>query len=435
MEETIMEVLKRSLKKSNEYWERATKVIMDGTQLYSKGPKINVQGVSPIYLQRGKGCHVWDVDGTEYIDYGMAVGTLILGYNYSAINTAIKKQLNQGTNFSLVHPKEVELAELLSKYIPCAEKMRFEKTGSSATTAAIRLARAYTGREKVIKGEYHGWHDWCIANSKHNLGIPKILQEYVFTGKYNDLESYKILFEQHGDDIAAVITELIEFEEPKDNFISNLKVLAHKYGALIIFDEIVTGFRFALGGGQEYFNVVPDIATFGKAMSNGMPISAVAGKAEVFDKVHDHVFISTTFGGECLSLAAAIATITELHDKKVPAYLWKIGKKLKNNFNTRISEHELQDYIQCVGLPPRLNLSFKASNAITAIELKSLGMQEMVKRGILFTWTIFTSYSLHDTDIEKTMEAFDDSLKVCKRAIVDNDAKKYLEGKPIVPIL
>jgi len=430
-----MKVLKRSLKRSNEYYARATKVIMDGTQLYSKGTKINVQGVSPIYLQRGKGCHVWDVDGTEYIDYGMAVGTLILGYGYPAVNNAIKKQLDEGTNFSLVHPKEVELAELLVEHIPCAEMMRFEKTGSSATTAAIRLARAYTGREKVIRGEYHGWHDWCLANSTHNLGIPKVLQDYVFTGKYNDLESYKMLFEQHGESIAAVITEVIEFEEPKDNFLPKLKELAHKYGALIIFDEVVTGFRFSLGGAQEYFNIVPDLATFGKGMSNGMPISAVTGRAEIFDKVHEHIFISTTFGGECLSLAAAIANVTELHEKKVPDYLWDIGKKLKNDFNKLINEHELQEYIQCIGLPPRLNLSYKASDKITAIELKSLGMQEMVKRGILFTWTIFTSFSLHDKDIEKTMEAFDDSLKVCKQAIQDNDVKKYLEGKPIVPIL
>lgn len=430
-----MKVLERSLEKSNHYWERANKVIMDGTQLYSKSPKINVKGVSPIYLQRGDGCYVWDVDGTKYLDYGMGVGSLILGYNYPVINAAISKQLKEGTNFSLVHPKEVELAELLSTVIPCAEKMRFEKTGSSATTAAIRLARAYTGREKVIRGEYHGWHDWCLANTKHNGGIPKILQNYVFTGIYNDLESYKRIFEENNDQIAAVIVEAIELEEPKDNFLAKLKDLAHANGSLFIFDEIVTGFRFSMGGAQQYFNVIPDLATFGKGMSNGMPISTVVGKAEIFDKVHKNVFISTTFGGECLSLAAAIANINELQEKHVPDYLWKIGKTLKDDFSRLIREHGLSEYIQCVGLPPRLNLSFKPSGKISAVEFKSLMMQEMVKRGILFTWTIFTSYSLQSKDITKTMDAFADSLQVCKKAVEENDVKKYLEGEPIVPIL
>jgi glutamate-1-semialdehyde 2,1-aminomutase len=430
-----MKVLKRSLEMSNHYWDRANKVIMDGTQLYSKGPKINVKGVSPIYLQRGDGCYVWDVDGTKYLDYGMGVGTLILGYNNPVVNAAITKQLKEGTNFSLVHPKEVELAELLSTIIPCAEKMRFEKTGSSATTAAIRIARAYTGREKVIRGEYHGWHDWCLANTKHNGGIPKILQKYVSTGVYNDLDSYKRIFEENKDDIAAVIVEAIELEEPRNNFLQKLKDLAHANGSLFIFDEIVTGFRFSLGGAQQYFGVTPDMATFGKGMSNGMPISAVVGRAEIFDKVHKNVFISTTFGGECLSLAAAIANINELREKHVSDYLWKIGKTLKDEFDRLIKEHGLSAFIQCVGLPPRLNLSFKPSRDISDIELKSLMMQEMVKRGILFTWTIFTSYSLQSKDIKMTMEAFDDALQICKKAVEENNVKKYLEGEPIVPIL
>jgi glutamate-1-semialdehyde 2,1-aminomutase len=430
-----MKVLKRSLEMSNHYWDRANKVIMDGTQLYSKGPKINVKGVSPIYLQRGDGCYVWDVDGTKYLDYGMGVGTLILGYNNPVVNAAITKQLKEGTNFSLVHPKEVELAELLSTIIPCAEKMRFEKTGSSATTAAIRIARAYTGREKVIRGEYHGWHDWCLANTKHNGGIPKILQKYVSTGVYNDLDSYKRIFEENKDDIAAVIVEAIELEEPRNNFLQKLKDLAHANGSLFIFDEIVTGFRFSLGGAQQYFGVTPDMATFGKGMSNGMPISAVVGRAEIFDKVHKNVFISTTFGGECLSLAAAIANINELREKHVSDYLWKIGKTLKDEFDRLIKEHGLSAFIQCVGLPPRLNLSFKPSGDISDIELKSLMMQEMVKRGILFTWTIFTSYSLQSKDIKMTMEAFDDALQICKKAVEENNVKKYLEGEPIVPIL
>lgn len=430
-----MKILKRSLEQSNKWWERAIRVIMDGTQLYSKGPKINVKGVSPIYLKSGKGCHVWDVDETEYIDYGMAVGSMILGYNYPVVNNAIKKQLEDGTNFSLVHPLEVELAELLEKTIPSAEKMRFLNTGSEATTAAVRIARGYTGREKIIRSYYHGWHDWCVANTEYNLGIPKVLQDYVFYPKYNDLDGYKRIFEKHGDDISAVIMEPIEFEKPKNGFLQKVKDLAHDNGSLFIFDEISTGFRFSLGGAQEYFNVIPDLSALGKAIANGMPVSAIVGRAEIFDKVHEKIFISSTFGGACLSLAAAIANINEIHDKKVVDYLWKVGKKLKEGFNEITEEFELDNIIKCVGMPPRLNLSFTKTGNITEIELKSLVMQEMVKRGILFTWTIFTSFSHTDKDIETTLEAYVDAMEVCKKAVKEDNAMKYLEGEPVVPIL
>lgn len=427
--------MKRSLDESNRWWEKTNRVIMDGTQLYSKGPKINVKGVSPIYLKRGKGCHVWDVDGNEYIDYGMAVGSMILGYCYPIVNEVIKKQLEDGTNFSLVHPLEVELANLLVEIIPSAEKMRFLNTGSEATTAAVRIARAYTNREKIIRSYYHGWHYWSIANTEYNAGIPKVLKDYIFYPKYNDIDGYKHIFEEHGDNIAAVIMEPIEFEEPENNFLQKVKDLAHSHGSLFIFDEVSTGFRFSLGGAQEYFSVIPDLSAFGKAIANGMPISAVVGKAEIFDKVQAKIFISSTFGGACLELAAAIANIREIRDKNVVDYLWKVGKKLKDGFNKITKEYDLDHVIKCIGLPPRLNLSFKDVGDISYIELKSLVMQEMVKRGILFTWTIFTSFSHSDEDIEKTLEAYVDAMRVCRKAISENSAKKYLEGEPVVPIL
>lgn len=430
-----MEILKRNLEQSNRLWEQAIKVIMDGTQLYSKGPKINVKGVSPIYLKRGKGSHVWDVDGSEYIDYGMAVGSMLLGYCYPAIDDAINKQLKDGTNFSLVHPLEVELANLLVDIIPSAEKMRFLNTGSEATTAAVRIARAYTGREEIVRSYYHGWHDWCVANTDYNAGIPKSLREIVYYPEFNDVAGYKNIFEEHGEDIAAVIMEPIEFTKPNDNFLSKVKDLAHKHGSLLIFDEVSTGFRFDLGGAQKYFNITPDMSTFGKAIANGMPISAVVGRGEIFDNVQDNIFISSTFGGATLGFAAAIANINEIQENNVVKYIWKIGDKLKTVFNEIIGENELTDIMKCIGLPPRLNLSFKPVNKISDVELKSLVMQEMVKRGVLFTWTIFTSFSHSDEDFDITIEAFSDTINVCKKALNDNNISKYLEGEPVVPIL
>ncbi|GAJ08292.1 unnamed protein product, partial [marine sediment metagenome] len=205
-----MNTKSRDLSQSSAYWNRATKVIMDGTQLYSKGPMIGVKGVAPTYLRRGQGGHVWDVDGNEYIDYTSGVGSVILGYGYPEVKEAISRQLEDGTNLGLIHPLEVETAELLCESIPCAEMVRFLKTGGGATAAAIRLARAYTGRDLIIKGEYHGWHDWAMAAAKRNAGIPKELRETVFYAEYNNLDRYKELFHQYEGQIAAVITEPVE---------------------------------------------------------------------------------------------------------------------------------------------------------------------------------------------------------------------------------
>ena len=276
------------------------------------------------------------------------------------MNEAIREQLDGGTIFSATHPIEIEVAEMIVDTIPCAEKLRFLKTGSSATTAAVRIARAYTDREIIIKGGYHGWHDWCIANTKRNAGIPKTLSATVFEARYNNIESYEELFEKYPKKIAAVILEPVEFEEPKDNFLKKLKKLTNDNEALLIFDEIVSGFRTALGGAQDYYKVTPDMATFGKSIANGMPLSVVTGKAEIFDKVSDKIFISSTFGGEVLSLAAAKATMIELKEKPVIKSIWSIGDEIKKETNKikiqLSSSHYLfkkqqeEEYLLVVGL-------------------------------------------------------------------------------------
>ncbi len=428
-----MRTVRRSLTKSDEYWTRARGLIPAGTQCLSKGPTQFVDGVAPKYLKRGKGCHVWDVDGNEYIDWGMGLRTVILGYGYAAVNEAITRQLEDGTNFTLMHPLEVEVAELLKKLIPCAEAVRYSKSGSDVTTAAVRGARAYTGRDKVSICGYHGWHDWYVVTTERNKGVPKILKQLSFVFQYNNVESLKQLFDTYHDEIAAVIMEPVGVTPPTTGFLSDVRKVTHDNGAVLIFDEIITGFRFALGGAQEYFKVTPDLATFGKAMSNGMPISALVGKEEIMSVFND-TFWSSTFGGECLSLAAAMATINELKKKKVIDFIWAQGTKLQDGYNKLANEHKLEKYTQCVGYPPSSLIKFSGRAPGESLLMKSLVQQELLNRGILWAAYHAISYAHNDKEINTTLEAFDDALSILGKAINKGDITKSLEGKPVKPV-
>lgn len=421
-----MKALKKKFTKSFEYWKRAEKLIPAGTQTLSKGPDQFVKGAYPIYLARGKGSHVWDVDGNEYIDYPLALGPVILGYSYPCVNQAIIKQLKDGITFSLMHPLEVELSELLTEIIPCAEMIRFGKNGADATSAAVRVARAYTGREKIAHCGYHGWQDWYIATTSRNKGVLSIWKNYIHSFGYNKIETLKSVFEKNKGEIAAVILEPVGVEEPRDRFLEKVKKLAHENGALLIFDEIVTGFRLALGGAQEYFGVAPDLACLGKAMANGMPLSAVVGRKDVM-KLFNEVFFSITFGGETLSLAAALATIKEIEEKNVIEHIWRQGRKLKDGYNKLAKEIGVNT--ECVGLPPHTIFKFRDSKGKESLEIKSLFLQETVKRGILFSGTQNISYSHSDEDIEKTLVACGESLRLLKKAVDKNKIKELLDGE------
>ena len=428
------EVLKRSLKKSNDYWERALNNILSGTQLYSKGPETHVKGVSPIYLEKGKNAHVWDVDGNEYIDYDMGLGPVLLGYCYDEVDKAVIEQLKYGMGFSLVSPKEVEYAELLTKYIPSAGKVRFLKTGSSATEAAVRIARAFTGRKHIIRGEYHGWHEWTTAaENVRQGGILSELKNYVHKFQYNDFDALEKLFEQYKGQIAAVITEPEVFEGPKNNFLQKVLEICNNNGALLVFDEVVTGFRFSIGGAQEYFGVTPHLSTFGKAMANGMPLSAVVGKKEIMDEVDSKVFISTTFGGETLSLAAGIAVVNEIINKDVIERIWSTGRKIKNETNKMAESLGLD--IKLEGYEPRLIFKYKDYNGKEDWKLNTLFMQECVKRGVLLGWCVVPCYTHTQKDIDFTLNVFEDAMKVYKKALNSGSFDSYLEGEPLKIVL
>ena len=268
--------MKRKFTKSQQLFKKAKGVIPLAAQTFSKSYLQYIKGQAPLFAARAKGCRIWDVDGNQYTDFINALLPVVLGYQYRVVDEVIKKQLGKGIIFSLSSPLEYELAQLLIKYIPCAEMVRFGKNGSDVTTGAIRLARAITGREHVVICGYHGWHDWCIGTTARKLGVPKSTQKLSHTFKYNDLNSLEKILKKHK--VAAVIMEPMNYVEPEKNFLQKVKNLTHKYGALLVFDEIITGFRYSLGGAQKLFGVTPDLATFGKSMANGMPISALVGK-------------------------------------------------------------------------------------------------------------------------------------------------------------
>jgi len=418
-----------SIKKSDKLYQKALNLIPSVTQTLAKGPQQNVKGIAPKYLIKGKGSHVWDVDGNEYLDYNMAIGPLSLGYAYNKVDQAIRKQLKDGITFSLMHPLEVEVAEILNKIIPNAESVRYSKTGSDVTSAAVRVARAFTKREKILCCGYHGWHDWYISVTDRNSGIPKAVQDLTFTFNYNDIQS---VIDSIDDDTAAVILEPFVFEAPKDNFLQKLRDVCTKNGTLLIFDEMWTGFRIALGGAQEFFKVKADLVTFSKAVANGMPIAILAGRKDVMSVLEKDVFFYTTFGGEALSLAAAKATIKELKNKKVPAYLAKQGRKLKNGYN-QIAESLDMPYTKCIGYECRSLVTFDSS-AGNPLEMKSLVQQELIKRGILWGGFHNMSFSHSNTDIEYTLIAYKEVLPILKKAVDEKDIRKYLKGEPVEPV-
>ena len=287
-------------------------------------------------MDHANGSHFWDVDGNEYIDFVNGLACVTLGYCDPDVDVAVQNQMKSGVTFSLPHKLEMEVAELLVEMIPCAEKVRFAKNGTDATSGAIRVARAYTGRDRVAVCGYHGWQDWYIGSTTRDLGVPKAVKQLTHVFVYNDIDSLNRLLEEHHGEFAAVILEPMNVAYPQDGFLEKVRAVTQQHGALLIFDETITGFRYAKGGAQQEFGVTPDLATFGKGMANGYPLSALVGKAEYMDVV-EKIFFSGTFGGETLSLAAAKAVLTKLRQEPVIATLKAQGQKIIDSVNRIIS--------------------------------------------------------------------------------------------------
>jgi len=414
-----------NISESDKLYQRALKVQKPVTQTLAKGPGQFTNGVAPKYLVKGKGSHVWDVDGNEYIDFNAAIGPLSLGYAYPAVDNAIKAQLEDGISFSLMHPLEVELSELIQQVIPNAEAVKIAKTGADVCSAAIRVARAFTGRDKVFCCGYHGWHDWYIGITSRNAGVPEAIQDMTYTFEYNDIDAIRAALDET---VAALILEPFIFHEPAPGFLQRLAQVCKENGTLLIFDEMWTGFRIAIGGAQEYFNVKPDLAVYSKACANGMPIALLTGRADVMELFNSDVFSYTTFGGEALSLAACIATINELIDKIVPQYLAEKGALLKDGYNRLAIEFGMDKYTNCIGFNCRTMVTF-TPEAGNGLEVKTLMQQEMIKRGILWAGFHNMCYSHTDEDINYTLSAYRDIMPIMKEAIESGDVRSYLKGE------
>ncbi|MBU1131470.1 aminotransferase class III-fold pyridoxal phosphate-dependent enzyme [Patescibacteria group bacterium] len=422
--------MKEKFKKSNQLFKKVSEMIPLASQTFSKSYLQYIKGQAPLFITHGQGSKVWDVDGNQYIDFINGLLSVILGYQYQAVDLAIKKQLKKGINFSLPSPLEYELARLLIKLIPCAEMVRFGKNGSDVTTGAVRLARAVTEREHVCVCGYHGWHDWYIGSTARKLGVPKSTRAMTHSFTYNDINSLKNIFKRYKNKIAAVIMEPMSYVEPKDNFLQKVKSLTNQNGALLIFDEIITGFRYPLGSAQKYFKVIPDLATFGKSMANGMPIAALVGRKKYMKKVND-IFYSFTFGGETLSLAAAIATIQELKKQKVIQNIWKKGRYLQNKTNQLLKQNGLGDLIKVQGKPCWQVFIISDTKKYSGLEIKTYLQQEILQSGILWYGQHNISFSHTISDINKLLLVYKKIFPELRRLIDQDKLKEHLKGQPI----
>ena len=418
---------------SEKHLERALKSIPLGSQTFSKSITQYPLGVSPLYIEKGVGSKVTDVDGNKYIDFVNGLASVTLGYCDKDIDQAVIEQLKNGVTFSLPHKLEVIVAEKIINLVPSAEKIRFGKNGSDATSGAIRIARAFTEREHIAVCGYHGWQDWYIGSTTRNLGVPYSTQQLTHKFQYNDLKSLKTLFHDNKSKIAAVIMEPMNVEFPKDNFLENVKKLAHENGAVLIFDETITGFRFAKGGAQEYFNVIPDISTFGKGLANGYALSAIAGRNDIMKKMED-VFFSGTFGGETLSLAAANAVLDKITSQDILAEIAEKGLWLLNRLNKLITNNGFEQYYTTAGHPSWSFLLISKGINTSDYEMKTLFLQEMFKRGIL-TLGSHNLSSAHDyDDLEKLMTIYEVVLPLLVNADKKNLVKELLYCSPLAPL-
>lgn len=425
---------------SKELSRKAHRLIPAGCHTYSKGDD-QFPFFSPGFIVSGKGCYVTDLDGNKFLDWGMGLRSVILGYCYRPVLEAVYHQLELGSNFTRPSPVEVELAELLVEVIPCAEMVKLAKNGSDVTSAAIRLARAYTGRDYVAicrENPFFSFYDWFIGSTPCNAGVPKAVQELTLKFSYNDPASLEELFKQYPRQIAAVILEPVSTEPPKDNFLQKVRDLTKREGSVLIFDEMISGFRWHLSGAQGYFRVTPDLATFGKALANGFSVAALTGKKEIMelgglDHDKEKVFLlSATHGGETHSIGAAIATIREIREKKVISHIWKIGQLLQEGFNYTCRRMGVDPFVQMSGYPCSPYVVCKDKKGDISLAFRTLLLQELIRGGILMPW-VSISYSHTLEEVERTLAALEKALIVYQQAL-EKGAFCFLEGQPVKPV-
>ncbi len=430
----------KKFQKSLDIKSEIHKLIPGGSHTYAKGDDQYPEHYPP-YLVKGKGCRVWDVDGNEYIEYGMGLRAVTLGHAYPDVITAACEQMWEGSNFARPACIELAAAKTFLELVPGADMVKFAKNGSDVTTAAIKLARAYTGRDRIVICGDHPFFsidDWFIGTTAVNAGIPKVISDLTLQFKYNDISSVQALFDQYPGQIACFIMEVEKYERIDLNFLTALQRLCNENGSLLIFDEMITGFRWDIGGAQTYYGITPDLSTFGKGMGNGFAISALAGKKEIMElgglyHEKERVFLlSTTHGAEHHALAAFMAVVKVFKEKDVIAHMNAQGARLKEGLEKCIQEHGLQDYIGIHGFPVCLVYSTKNEQKESSQPFRTLLLQELIKRGVIAP-NLVISYAHKEKDIDQTIEIFYEAFKVYKKALHEG-IEQYLEGQSVQPV-
>jgi glutamate-1-semialdehyde 2,1-aminomutase len=422
--------------RSRELQERLRQVIPGGSHTYAKGADQYPEAF-PCVIARGNGCRVWDVDGNEFIEYGMGLRAVTLGHAYGPVVDAVRESLSIGTNFTRPAAIELECADRLLEIVGGADMVKFTKDGSSADTAALKLARAHTGRRLIAicaEQPFFSYDDWFICTTTMDGGIPHGVRSETLRFPYNDAAALHHLFRDYPKQIAAVMLEPSRSVEPKPGFLESVQKLCHEHGALLIYDELMTGFRWHLGGAQKEYGVVPDLSTFGKALANGFALSALCGKREFMqlgsrERPQDDVFLlSTTHGAETPSLAAAIATMRVYSSEPVIEHLYRQGTRLRRAIEQVTARHGLQRHFEVTGRPCSLLWGARDANGAPSQAFRTLLLQETLRRGIIIP-SLVVSYSHSDSDIDQTVDAIDGALSVYGRALSDG-VERHLQGRP-----
>ena len=413
--------------------DRALRVIPLGAQTFSKSITQYPRGAAPFFIERAAGAIAWDVDGNEYLDFNNALCSITLGHCDPEVSAAVHDQLGRGTIFSLSSELEIEVAERVVELVPCAEKVRFGKNGSDATAGAVRAARAFTGRGRIAVCGYHGWQDWYIGSTARNKGVPTETQRLTHGFAYNDLGSLTALLSLHRGEFAAVILEPMNSTIPAAGFLEGVCEIARAAGAVVIFDETITGFRYAVGGAQEYFGVTPDLACFGKGLANGYPLAAVAGRADIMAEFEE-IFFSFTMGGETLSLAAARAAIDKSVRENVPANLARTGGRLMAGVSDLISRHQCSELISLSGHPSWSFLTIRGTPRADDFALKTLFLQEVLARGILTLGTHNMSFAHRDEHIDRLLAVYDEVFPILLATAETGDLASALRCEPLKPL-
>lgn len=407
-------------------------IIPLASQTFSKSRTQYPLGVSPLFVTHSKGSRTWDIDGNEYIDLVSSLAAVTLGYSDPDVNQAVIKQLELGVTLSLPTELEYEVASLIVSLVPSAEKVRFAKNGSDATSAAIRLARAYTAKDHILFCGYHGWHDWYIGNTSMGGGVPLDVSKLSHSFEVNNFEHLERLFENLKDQVAAVVIEPMSIVSPTIEFLTYLRSKCLTEESILIFDETVTGFRVAPGGAQEFLGINPDLTTLGKGIANGFPLSAICGRADIMDYM-SKIFVSGTFGGELLSLAAAKVVLEKVKQGLVTENLKKIGEKLNIEITNLLKNIEFKG-LKLVGHPSWKFLLWDKNFFTDLNKTKTLFLQEMFKNGVLILNSHNVTLAHSESDIKFISSAYAKSLSILHEAESSGDYEKFLAVEPIKPL-